>query len=200
MRCDTHVRDVLGHIAALLETDQASLLKALTFRIVAARGEIYETKLVRQQLTHPVHQSPMHRYYVISSPYLIGDALMNRQHLSLLKLIHSHAIEHNTRTSRADVCRRTRRRRMRATPSPKPCTTGSSAGWCSTSTPRSIPHCRRDTAPPCSACLTSTDSRSSSRTGWLLGVGWRSFVRGDANCWIFPVVIDALFYSCLRHS
>ena len=44
--CKIANADVVNNIASLLKTDVALVQKALTFRLVAARSEVYETKLV----------------------------------------------------------------------------------------------------------------------------------------------------------
>lgn len=38
--------DAVRNVATLLKTDEAALAKALTHRVVAARGEVFESKLV----------------------------------------------------------------------------------------------------------------------------------------------------------
>jgi myosin heavy subunit len=45
--CAVHDQSIVSQLAKLLETDTDALNKAFTIRVVAAKGEIYDTQLVQ---------------------------------------------------------------------------------------------------------------------------------------------------------
>lgn len=50
--CSVNTTDALASIAKLIGTDSTTLEKALTYRVVAARGEIFESKLNKTKASH----------------------------------------------------------------------------------------------------------------------------------------------------